>query len=586
MKTLGRWLVLGAAVTMIGTPAIGADDGPITVFVAKKVVTMDPGWPEATCVAVRGGKILSVGRTMEDLKPWLDRYPHAVDRTFEGKILMPGFIEPHGHPMLGGILLTSPLLTHTDSPNPYGPPFKGIKTRREAIEALKKQESAMADPEERLVAWGFDVVAYGGHLTRGELDKVSATRPIVVWDASEHFAYGNTALIKERGYTASLAKTVHGVQLGDDGELNGQFLGKRATAFVLSDYVASRMKTPLVEKALDFLVDLSVQGGITTQSEMVLGAVDLDAEAAIYGRYFNDPATPMRCVAVTDIDGLVAKAGDRAVERVREMQKTSTDKLIFRGVKSFSDDSFLGFGMVVDQPGYVDGRSGLFNNQGPRFIDQLRPFWDAGLQIHVHTNGNAGHDNVIEALAALQEMHPRFDHRFTFEHYGISTPSQARKLKALGALASVNPYYVYLRGEIDPPYLGTERAHLASRLRTLRDAGVPTAMHSDTPIGSPRPLEWAWIAVNRFGQSGAVLAPEERVGVDDALKMITIDAAYVLGLDDRIGSIEPGKFADFTVLEQDPRATPGERLRDIPVWGTVVGGRAFPASEIRPKARK
>ena len=193
---------------------------------------------------------------------------------------------------------------------------------------------------------------------------------------------------------------------------------------------------------------------------------------------------------------------------------------------------------------------------------------------------------MIDALAALQASHPRFDHRFTFEHYGISTPAQARKLKALGAVASVNPYYVYFRGEIDVPFLGTDRAHLASRLRTLRDAGVPTAMHSDTPIGPPRPLEWAWIAANRFGQSGTVLAPGERVEVVDALKMITINSAFVLGMDDRIGSIEPGKLADFAVLDGDPLATPKERLRDVPVWGTVVGGRIFPASEIRPKARK
>ena len=90
--------------------ASAEDTPPITVFVAKKIVTMDPGWPMATAVAVRDGKILSVG-SLEDLRPWLQLVPYRIDRTFADKILLPGFIEPHGHPVLGGTSLTRPLLT-------------------------------------------------------------------------------------------------------------------------------------------------------------------------------------------------------------------------------------------------------------------------------------------------------------------------------------------------------------------------------------------------------------------------------------------------------------------------------------------
>jgi predicted amidohydrolase YtcJ len=118
---------------------------------------------------------------------------------------------------------------------------------------------------------------------------------------------------------------------------------------------------------------------------------------------------------------------------------------------------------------------------------------------------------------------------------------------------------------------------------TLLQVGVTTAMHSDTPVGPPVPLEWVCIAVNRAGLSGRVLAPMERVTVHQALKMITIDAAFVLGVDSLIGSIEPGKFADFVILEQDPYVIPAENIRDVQVWGTVVGGEVFPAGEIGTK---
>jgi predicted amidohydrolase YtcJ len=264
------------------------------------------------------------------------------------------------------------------------------------------------------------------------------------------------------------------------------------------------------------------------------------------------------------------------------LQSRSTDRLIFHGVKAFSDDSFTGLGMMVENPGYIDGREGLFINRGSALVELLAPYWKAGAQIHVHSNGNAGQDNTLDALAALQRQVPRFDHRFTAQHFGLVTPAQAKRLHALGGLASINPYYVYHWGEVNESYIGTDRAHLADRFRTLIDLGFTVSMHSDTPVGPAKPLEWVWIAVNRLGESGKVLAPDERVSVDEALRMVTIDAAYTLGVDDRLGSIEAGKFADFAVLEQDPREVAKEKIRDIPVWGTVVAGKIFPVSEIKP----
>jgi predicted amidohydrolase YtcJ len=104
-----------------------------------------------------------------------------------------------------------------------------------------------------------------------------------------------------------------------------------------------------------------------------------------------------------------------------------------------------------------------------------------------------------------------------------------------------------------------------------------------TPVAPPFPLEEVWIAVNRFGLSGRVRGPEERVDIHRALRMITIDAAYTLGVEHMVGSIAAGKFADFAVLDQDPHDVPKERIRDIKIWGTVIGGKVFPASEIRPR---
>jgi len=356
LPRLVRCFLTSLLVVATGAGAVHAQsEQPIVVFVAKKIYTMDPGWPTATAVAVRDGKILSVG-SMEDLQPWLKGREYKVIDSFKNKILFPGFIESHGHPFLGGTLMRLPLLTHYDTPNPYGSPFKGLKSREAALAKLKEYEHALADPNELLVAWGFDSVVYGGHLTRHDLDKISSTRPIIVWDASEHFAYLNSAVIKQRGYTSELAKKINGVQLGSDGELNGQFLGTTAATFALGDFLKSRSEPAQAKKSLDFMIDLSVQGGITTQSELVLGLIDPEGEAKMYSEYFNDPKTPMRLVAVSDIEGLNAAKKEKAVSYMLDLQQQSTDKIIFRGVKSFSDDSFLGFGMMVGNPGYISGR--------------------------------------------------------------------------------------------------------------------------------------------------------------------------------------------------------------------------------------
>ena len=155
----------------------------------------------------------------------------------------------------------------------------------------------------------------------------------------------------------------------------------------------------------------------------------------------------------------------------------------------------------------------------------------------------------------------------------------ATKLKSLGGVVSANPTYLYARSELNVPNIGADRAYTAVRFKTLVDAGVPTSIHSDTPVAPPEPLKEVWMVVNRQGLSGKVHAPEECVSVEQALRMITIDAAYTIGEDDKIGSISPGKFADFTILESDPRSVPKEKIKDIVVWGTVVGGKRYPAKD-------
>jgi len=573
------------------TPVGKTQDGKIQVFIAKKIVTMDPGWPEATAVAVRDGRILSVG-SFEDLKPWLDRFPYEVDRRFEDKVIYPGFVEAHTHPVMGGVALSLPPLTYYPLRNPYGPEFPGVKNKDEMLTKLKEYVTAAKSPDETILTWGYDSVAMGGTTpTKADLDKISPTNPLILWDVSEHFIFTNSAAIKKYAITKdAVAKTV-GAGRDANGESNGQFLGTEAAKLIMLKPLAEILSPERGLYSLRYISALMQQAGITTAGDLFYGGVNINLEDNLVKTVFGSDSAKARIVHVADGATFVGLYGDQAIQRAIDLRKNGNENIMFNGVKFYADDAFLSLGMQLEWPGYInsDQYKGLFMyNSKEDFLKAMRPWWRSGFQIHVHSNGSGGNQITLDALEALQAEYPRFNHRFAFEHFGISTTAQGRQVKALGALVSTNPYYVSERADINASQIGTDRASLASRMASLINQDVNVALHSDTPVGVPSPLLEVWIAVNRIGNlSGKVHAPHERV-LDPykAMKMVTVDAAYALGIEDRVGSIETGKFADFVVLDADPQAVDPIKIKDIGVVATILGGKTTLTSETRQKEWK
>jgi predicted amidohydrolase YtcJ len=269
------------------------------------------------------------------------------------------------------------------------------------------------------------------------------------------------------------------------------------------------------------------------------------------------------------------------VARISEFASRNTDKLFFgNNVKLFTDGGFFAELMQMLDPGFIDGHHGEWLMAPEAFETYARAFWMQGKQIHVHCTGDLGLELALDVLQKLQEEKPRFNHRFTIEHFGVSNLEQVRRIKDLGAIVSANVYYVHELGEAYwQKSIGYERASQMARLGSLERAGIPFALHSDFTMAPAMPLNSAWVAVNRVGESGAVLCSEERISVDAAMRAITIDAAYIIGMENEIGSIRAGKKADFTVLEQDPWEVDPMQLRNIPIWGTVFEGTPFPIQE-------
>lgn len=554
--------------------------GTITVYPARQILTMNDAQPTAEVVAVADGRILSVG-TMASIQPWLDRYPHEIDETFQDKILMPGFIDPHLHLIIGGTLLSSPYIGHFPLPQPGGGSKPGVKDKAEAIARMKQADIALTDPEAELFIYGWDE-PFQGELTKADLDQVSATRPMAVMAYSWHTTYANTAMLAKRGVTRDT--DVFGVVKDADGEPTGVFHETAAAEMIIGPISKTWYQPEHAKEAVGYSAGVAHGNGVTTTADMFFGAVDLELEYSVTRALVDEPGFPVRIQAVYDGATAVRQHGDQAAAFVTGLRQRNDDRLFFDHIKFFADGGFNDIAGETGWPGAIDGQQGLWNLPPGITPDQLwtvmLQFWQAGIDIHIHVTADLGLDMVIGNLARLQEAKPRFDHRFTVEHMGIAFPHQLRRLAALGGLVSNNIYFLYYRGEryAEMGY-GPDRSAHASPLGSVTRAGIPFAVHSDMTIAPCIPLQAVWIAVNRFGQSGAVLMPEERVSLDLALKAITINAAYVLRLDHLAGSIEVGKWADFAVLEQSPYDVDPTAIRDIAIWGTVLGGVKLPREE-------
>jgi hypothetical protein len=454
-----------------------------------------------------------------------------------------------------------------------------LRTHEQVVERLRRacrEEKPAAKP---IVAWGLDPALQGGHLHRDELDAIAGERPVWVISYAPHFVYVNSAALAR--IDVAEKSEVHGVQRYGDGRLNGVFVEIEATRLALAGMRAEINRGGGVA-GLKRMAEIGKSAGVTTTAEMIFGFTDFETEWEMHDKAVNDPAFPMRMALVPLENPLYKVHGPDCAAFLESVKDRNSDKLFFHGIKFLSDGSFPAMSLRLNYPGYLDGGNGLRNDvPWDELHERMLPFWKAGIQIHCHANGDEAIDASLDALAKLQSIHPRFDHRFTIEHYCISTPDQARRLAALGGMASVNNYFVHYRSQLHQEHaFGPDRSEAIARLGSLERAGVTFALHSDFSlvVVPMHPLTAAWAAVNRVALDGkTVMAPGERIGVERALRAITIDAAHVLGIERQVGSLEPGKLADFAVLDEDPHEVDPMKLKDIGVWGTALAGELQPA---------
>ena len=541
------------------------------VYVAKKIITMEDSNPTATAVAVNGDKIVAVG-TLNEVKKALKGQYFIVNRRFADKIIMPGLIDPHLHLWLFALVAPMQFITPDDWDLPWGK-IKGISGRDAYLKKLREIEKGMKDKNEWLFTWGYHQY-FHGQLSRKDLDDISLTRPIVVWHRSVHEFYFNSAALNAMKITDEMLKG-HGHASEQTDLKNGHFWESGISLIVKPLY--PHMASPIrFSRGLLMCKQYVSASGLTTTADP--GIMLPGSALELMKLVFDNEWTSFRNLLIPSGQVLYEKYGpEKALEETEKVCKKGGHRVYYmsKQIKLYCDGAAFSQDMQL-KGGYLDGHKGQWIQTPQELEDSARLYWNAGYQIRIHVNGDLGNDVTIGVLEKLMKENPRKDHRFSIEHYCVSEPEQAARLSKLGGIVSVNPYYVYvLADRYSEVGLGPARAQYMVRTSSLLKNNIPLSLHSDTPMAPASPLTLAWCAVNRLTMSGKVAGPEERISVKDALKAITINAAFLLQKEKEIGSIAVGKIADFTILEQDPLTVQPKQLKDIHVWGNVFEGKIY-----------
>jgi predicted amidohydrolase YtcJ len=546
-----------------------------TVYRARKIVTMNPMQPEATHVAVRGGRVLAVGE-LDRMQAWGS---FELDERFADKVLMPGLVEGHCH-LKEGAMFSQPYLGWFDRRDPQGKLWPGLRSMDAVVQRLAQLDAQMRargdDAAKPLIAWGFDPIYFGGdRMTVQHLDQASATRPIVIAHANGHLMNVNSAMLRGAGIDADTE--VDGVVKFANGEPTGELQEPAAMFLVLRKIGNAGLLAPLDEPGLRAFARIACLQGVTTATDLVnkLG----DNDCAVLESVCNSEDFGVRILpafqAFHGTHGAVQGA-----EHVRTLMSRNSEKLRYGLVKMMLDGSIQGFSARLRWPGYFNGApNGIWVTAPSQYEADFETYHRAGLTIHTHTNGDEASVVAIDASERVLARSPRPDHRHTLQHAQMVDAPMFRRMAALGLSVNLFANHLWYWGDQHHDMtMGPDRAHRLDACASALAAGVPLAIHSDAPVTPLGPLFTAWCAVHRVTPSGRVLGAADRLSVPQALHAITLGPAWTLKLDHEIGSIECGKRADFCVLEDNPLEVDPNALKDVRIWGTVLSGRVFPAT--------
>jgi len=562
---IGSGGALGLASISPRAMAAVLDPAPTRIYKGARIHTLDPAIPSADAIAISGSRIVGVG-TWVELKALASARTEMID--LGGQTVVPGFNDAHlhavGESLLGDVLVG----------NPFEVEFPTI----ESIVARLRERAAQTPPG-RLVRGEFyddTKIKDGRPLVMADLDKVSTTHPVIVTHRGGHTGVVNGFALKNAGITRDTPNPFGGTY---DRDANGNLTGRVTDAAL--NFVRDAAKEP----------DLSPE---QLRARAIAGQAKISQEFVRYGLTSVCHTAPGLVAASTGLaDDFAAiqqiRREGRLLHRVTyETSGAMLDAMIANGIRTGYGDEWIRFGATAEQ--FSDGsfsertmsRSTPYPGRTPPYYGNIMQTQEgldalvekqmrAGIQPNFHANGDVAIAMVLTAYERGMKLLGPADRRPKITHCTNVSPQLVARIKALGAVPALFTSYAYYNADKFHFY-GAEMMEHMMAYRMLIDAGVPVCAGSDFPPGPFAPLMGLQGMVTRKGWNGEVWGPSQKITVMEGLKVLSSNGAHASFEEDLKGTLTAGKLADMVILDGDPASVDPEKIKDIRVQQTIVGG--------------
>ena len=528
---------------------------PDLIVVGAKVYTMDVATPRAEAFAIKDGRFIAVGQT-SDIRPLAGRRTATIDAR--QMTIVPGFIDCHNH--AGGTTLLYEVLV--------GNPFEVEFVTIDSIVAKLRARASTTPPGTWVDGYFFDDTKLKDKrpLDVHDLDRVSTDHPVAVHHRGGHTSFYNSKALELARITAATPNPPGGTfDKNATGALTGRVTDRARAAFdgvgtrptFTAEQRAERNRNGLAHISKQFvrygLTSVHHEGGDLTALE------DVRARGDLLHRVSYESSGRVLDALVSS--GLTTGFGDEWI-RIGATSEHTVDG-------SFSERTMA---LSTPYPGVTPPYKGNVTETQEDLDAWVEKVHRAGIQVNCHANGDVAIDMFLTAVERAQQRFPRVDARPKITHCTLVNDDLVRRIKALGAVPALFTTYAYYNPDKFVFY-GQEMMKRCMAFRTLLDAGVPAAAGSDFSPGPFAPLMGIQGMVTRTGWDGTTWGANQRITVDEAIRVNTLNGAYASREETLKGSITEGKLADFVILAEDPHAVTPEKIKDIQIVRTVVGGK-------------
>lgn len=525
-----------------------------TAVINAKVITVDADMSRAEAVGIVGDKIAAVG-TNDEIKKLTCEHTKVIDA--KGNPVVPGFCDSHMHPLLYGHFAG-------------GVHLMDVKSIPEFLERVK--EKVKDSPKGEMIlgfGWNQENMDEKRFPTRWEVDEVAPDNPCFLIHYNAHIYLINTPLMELKGITRNTPDPPGGeIVKNEEGEPTGVLL-ENAINLIAPGFLETGAGLFTFEQskaALKVAADAAVGWGLTSIMDVLVG----DAQVKGYQELDREGQLPLRVnfqIAFELLDELVNLGIESGF---------GNNKVRFNGIKLILDGSLSSRTAALREPYSDDPSTKGIMRHTPEFLTELvYKAYENGIRVDIHALGDAANEIVLKVFKEVdEELHPE-DPRYKISHCLILAEDLIEMFKDLNVIASVQPVFG-MKGQYWAPRLvGPERVQYSHGWKRLENAGIHMASGTDAPIETMNPLMNIYAAVTRKDPDGNPpegWRPDQKLSVDTALRMVTIEGAFATAEEDIKGSIEVGKLADMVMISGDPFEVAPDDIKDIEVLWTMVGG--------------